>query len=85
MENSHTIPALEMKVKNLQEEFQKENNFLNEINKSIKSLRDKRKETQQKLHTINGAFQAYQDSVNLLKETSGESSQYEFTAQVVHD
>jgi uncharacterized phage infection (PIP) family protein YhgE len=67
MENIDKVQTLEMKVKNLQEEFQKENNFLNEVNKSIKTLREKRKETQQKLHTINGAFQAYQDSVNTFK------------------
>lgn len=56
-----TKELLENKVKNLQEEFQKENNFLNEVNKSIKSLIEKRKETQRKLDTINGAVQAYHD------------------------
>lgn len=64
MEN--TVESLNNKITTLREEFQKENNFLNEVNKSIKGLLAKRKETEQKIHTINGAFQAYQDALSLL-------------------
>jgi uncharacterized phage infection (PIP) family protein YhgE len=78
MEN---VEILESKVKNLQEEFQKENNFLNEINKSIKSLIEKRKETQRKLDTINGAVQAYHDSVNVLKPQAEEISTLEILSE----
>lgn len=67
-----TIDLLEGKVKNLQEEFQKENNFLNEVNKSIKSLIERRKETQRKLDTINGAVQAYTDVINVAKPKEDE-------------
>lgn len=67
-----SIEILEVKIKNLQEEFQKENNFFNEVSKSIKTLREKRRESQQKLNTINGAFQAYQDSLNLIKPKTEE-------------
>lgn len=64
MEN--TVESLNNKITTLREEFQKENNFLNEVNKSIEGLLAKRKETEQKIHTINGAFQAYQDALSLL-------------------
>lgn len=68
----NTLESLSNKVKTLQEEFQKENNFLNEVNKSIEGLLAKRKETEQKIYTINGAFQAYQDALALLKKESEE-------------
>lgn len=68
MEN--TVESLNNKINSLREDFQKENNFLNEVNKSIEGLLAKRKETEQKIHTINGAFQAYQDALSLLTKDS---------------
>lgn len=71
MEN--TVEALNNKINTLREDYQKENNFLNEVNKSIEGLLAKRKETEQKIHTINGAFQAYQDALSLFKKEEDES------------
>lgn len=70
MEN--TLESLSNKIKAIQEDFQKESNFLNEVNKSIEGLLAKRKETEQKIYTINGAFQAYQDALTLFKKESEE-------------
>jgi len=73
------ITQIEEKSKQLQEEMQRQSSFLNELNNAIKKLRNDRKVTIANLSKIDGAIQAYSESVRLIKEglpkDSGEATQ----------
>lgn len=61
------VSVVDSEVKRLQEVFQKQTDYLNQVNANVKQLRAERKNVTKNLAEISGALQAYSQSVQLVK------------------
>jgi hypothetical protein len=75
MEMEVMVTNIEEKGKQLQEEMQKQNVYLNELTSSIKKLRHDRKVIMANIATISGAMQAYNESAKLMKASQPQEQQ----------
>lgn len=69
------LQKLAEKQLKLQEEGKKQSSYLSEIETAIKRLRNDKKITQSNLAKIEGALQAYSDSVLLIRDEAKAASE----------
>jgi|GEM_PF-5587492 hypothetical protein len=65
---AEAVNKIEDHLTRLKEELQKGVTYLNELDNAIKKLRNDRIISQKNIDTINGAIQAYAESVRLINE-----------------
>ncbi len=65
---SEAVTKIEEHLTRLKEELQKGVTYLNELDNAIKKLKSDRSVTQKNIDTLNGASQAYAESVRLMNE-----------------
>lgn len=76
------MQEIETKIAQCKEEMEKVNNYGLEIEKSIQKLVNEKELARNRLNTLNGAMEAYQDSFNVMKRAS-EGAPIDVTGEVI--
>lgn len=64
---SEALKTIETQVQNLQKFYKEKFDFLNQVNANLKQLKNERENVTKQLSEVNGALQAYNESIRLMK------------------